>query len=257
MRDLIETFPPLTNGTLPLDVDHFFQNGFFENHRFSAGLTDDGATVDIVGNPLNHVRGCFISEPRGESPVKGTRVSTLLHGTENSFPDIEPAPALLFEERRDEIDIIRGIRMFVSEDQSGSAAELEVLDERMSVLFQHIDIDSDFMHINIFRPGCHSAHHGEEAAVAAHDLDDEKTACAVGGIFDLVNRLHDGVQRGIASDGVFHAGHVVVDRCGDADQGDAEDFKGVAMLMELGCQRERGPPAEDQQSVDPVFPLPR
>ena len=62
-----------------------------------------------------------------------------------------------------------------------------------------------------------TAHEGEIAAVATHDLDHE---AAIGGhraLFDLVHRLDDGVQGGVGADAEFGTREIVVDGRRQAD----------------------------------------
>jgi hypothetical protein len=68
------------------------------------------------------------------------------------------------------------------------------------------------------RPGREPRHEREVAAVAPHDLDDERALVARGGRVQRVDRLGDAVQRGVGTDGHVGAEHVVVDRADEADQ---------------------------------------
>ena len=56
--------------------------------------------------------------------------------------------------------------------------------------------------------------HGQVAAVAPHDLDDERAPVGGGGVGDLVAGFDDGVHRGVDADGQACQPHVVVNRRG-------------------------------------------
>src|SRR3972149_3673958 len=57
------------------------------------------------------------------------------------------------------------------------------------------------------------------AAVPPHRLDDEGSLVGFGGVADVVDRLDDGVQGGVGADAHVGAAQVVVDRGGDAHDG--------------------------------------
>src|SRR5690606_1895304 len=62
-----------------------------------------------------------------------------------------------------------------------------------------------------------AAHRRQIATVAPHDFEQEAALVAAGGVAQLVDRVEDGVERGIDADAHVRAPDVVVDAAGDAD----------------------------------------
>lgn len=73
-----------------------------------------------------------------------------------------------------------------------------------------------------FRTTGEGGHHGEVAAVTAHDLDDKSAGKRGGGIADRVHGLTDHVKCGVHAEAVISAGDVIIDGGGYAGEGDAE-----------------------------------
>ena len=92
--------------------------------------------------------------------------------------------------------------------------------------------------------------HREVAAVAAHDLDDERAVVRGRGVGDLVARLDDRVHRGVDADRQPGQAEVVVDRRRDADH--RERLAAPISLGSASVQRagQRAVAADHDQAVD-------
>ena len=86
---------------------------------------------------------------------------------------------------------------------------------------------------------------GQMAGIAAHDLHHGAAVVGLGGIPQLIDALHSGIQGGIKADGILGGGDVVIDGAGDADGGDAQ-------RRELLGAAEGAIAADDHQAVYPA-----
>ena len=118
----------------------------------------------------------------------------------------------------------------------GGEAVIEHADDAVHV---HPELGDD----GDLRAGGDGRHEREVPAPAAHDLDHEAAAVRGSGGADHVDEADDGVERGIDADAHIGAEDVVVDRAGQADDGQAELVQGARAA-------ERTVAADDDEAVD-------
>ena len=81
--------------------------------------------------------------------------------------------------------------------------------------------------------GGNCAVHGQETGIAPHYLYKEYAVMRVCGIVNLIHALHDGVERGVITDGVIGSVQVVVDSAGQSY------YRDVVFGRQLLCAGQR------------------
>ena len=122
---------------------------------------------------------------------------------------------------------------------------------------------------DIVGAACDRGHQGQGAAVTAHDLDDKRALVGGRRAGQLVDRVHDAVQRGVSADRHVGAHHVVVDRSDQTNDdeirvGESILLRNDALISELSNvlpplasklvrSRQGSVAADHNEVVDPVF----
>ena len=207
----------------------------------------DGDVDDLVVLDTDHHVALIVEEgvdgrgahARGEDAVEGCRGAAALEVTEDGHAHV-----------------IVGIFLFHALGEAHGAAgdggfgdehDRRVLRFAEAVLDQFrelVDVGRDLRDDCCLGSGGDGAVEGEEAGVAAHDLDEEEALMAGGRVADLVDAVHDGVQRRVVADGRVGAVEVVVDGAGESD-----DREGVLVAEDAGTGQ-RTVAADNDERVD-------
>ena len=140
-----------------------------------------------------------------------------------------------------------GATRYLAFGHEHDAAVLRLAETLLNHLGQLVFLERDLGDDGSFGAGGQGTVEGEEAGVASHDLDEEESLVRGGRVTDLVDALHDGVQGRIVTDGEVGAGEVVVDRTGQADDGE------VVLLGEIASAMQAAVATDDDEGFDAVF----
>ena len=186
----------------------------------------------------------------GEDAVERARVATLLEVAEDRLPDIEEIAPLFLEERNHELGVVTGVGPLIANHQAEAFSVPEAFDEVLDVVLEVGNGHPLLVEIDPLGATREACHQGEVSAVPAHDFNHKTTPRGNRRLFDLVDRLDDGVEGGVRADREFRTREVIVDGRRHADDGDFEGWKRVALAGETERRVVAGPAADHQDAVN-------
>ena len=199
-----------------LDVLH-------ERHAGDPVLAQADEARDVVGTVAQDLLHGRDAEEGPHRPVEGARRAAPLDVAEDGRPGLGPEP--LLEELADPLGLDRPplpVDGPLGEDDGRvpAARPPPLGEDRADLLLPVVAVGRRLGDEDPAGARRQGAHQGEVAAVAPHHLDDERPLVARRRRDEGVDRLDDPVERRVGADRHVGAGHVVVDRPDEADEGE-------------------------------------
>ena len=177
---------------------------------------DDGLVLSRGRQDLLDGR---VAQQRGHPAVVGRGGAAALHVAEDRHARI--LTGALLDRVRDQLGrqlvTIAVVRALCHQDDRLAAAGLATEAQVLSQVILPARTRRIFGREHVVGAARNSRHEGQVAAVASHDLDDERALVRGRRTGQLVDGVQDAVQRSVRTDRHIRADHVVIDRADEAD----------------------------------------